>query len=111
MFLVRYLGPVSIDSVSVSSLNLANFDLEGIVFFNLPSSLALTFIQIPLQWGSWSSEEFDEDTPFKDECFQVSHSLQCLAVGLCICSHLLQEKMSLLKARQEQIILAFFSDL
>ena len=59
MALVRYLDPVHVASVSVSSLKLSHFDLEGLVFFESSNPLGLTFYQLPLQWGNLSSEGRD----------------------------------------------------
>lgn len=43
---------------------------------------------------------FDGDIPFRAERPKVSHSAQCLAVGLCVCSHVLQEEASLVMVEQ-----------
>lgn len=43
-------------------------------------------------------EGIDGDIPFKAECSKLSHSLhnEYMAVGLCMCSHWLQEETSLM---------------
>lgn len=63
--------------------------LRSLVSLLSSSPLALTLFPPPLpqsslRGGSWWRH------PFRTECPKV-HSAHCLALGLCICSHLLQE--------------------
>lgn len=66
--------------------------LEGLVFLALPIFLS------PLLQGFWSSEGRNlMKTSSLEFCVPRSHllSVQCLAPGICICSHLLQEEASI----------------
>ena len=77
-------------------------DLQG--FASLVSSMtsgsgslfASSFAGFPELWG----EGFDGEILFRAECSLGYHSAYCLAVSLCICSHLLQEEVSLRMAEQ-----------
>jgi hypothetical protein len=74
--------------------------LEGLAFsWCCSSPLSLTVTLPSLPWSSLCPDgEFDGDLPFKTECSKVSHSLQCLAVVLSMCSHSLQDETSLMMA-------------
>lgn len=68
-----------------------------------PSPLALTLFLPPLLRGSLSSLVGDLINPshFGLSVPKISHSLcNVLAVGVCICSYLLQEEVSLMMAKQ-----------
>jgi hypothetical protein len=76
----------------------AHVDLKGFVFlvssicfgpYTISTSFSTRFLEL-------GEEEFDGDIPFRAESFKVC----ILAVGLYICSHLLQEEPSLMMAKQ-----------
>lgn len=81
-------------------MSFAQLIYRALVSWCPPSPLALTFFLPPLLWRSLSSEggRFDEGISFRGVYAKASLSAQCLAVGLSISTHLLQEETSLMMA-------------
>lgn len=64
------------------------------VFYSLSTSSSTECSEL-LRWGI-----FWRHIPFRAECSEVCFSADGLAMGLCICSHLLREETSVMMAEQ-----------
>lgn len=72
---------------------------RGPLFLMIPILFPLESIHLSNVWFSepWRSR-FDEGIPFRTDCNKISLSAHYPAMGLCFCSHLLQENASLIMA-------------